>query len=97
MFSAALTSAREREKLSKLDLARETGVSYSHIDNIESGRRPPTLETVRKLDRRLHFAAKVLLALIRDDDTTPLHTQARAVRTESVLHAGVVLYGALLL
>lgn len=70
MFSAALTSAREREKLSKLDLARETGVSYSHIDNIESGRRPPTLDTVKKLDKRLHFPTKVLLALIRGPDLT---------------------------
>lgn len=72
MFSAALTSAREREKLSKLDLARETGVSYSHIDNIERGRRPPTLDTVKKLDKRLHFPVKVLLSLIRGESETTL-------------------------
>jgi transcriptional regulator with XRE-family HTH domain len=78
LFSDALTQARERARLSKGDLARATGVSYKHIDNMEAGRRPPTLDTVRKLDKRLHFPAKVLLALIRGEPVqTTLHMLRR--------------------
>ena len=68
MFSEELIRAREREHLSKRDLAALSGVSYKHIDNMEAGRRPPTLPIVKKLDKYLHFPTRILVRLIRDPD-----------------------------
>lgn len=68
-----VTRARERRKLSKQDLAHATGLSYQHIHNVEVGRRPLTLEVLRKLHTCLRFPQRVLLGLFEDcgRDRTP--------------------------
>ena len=68
-----VTRARERRKLSKHELAHETGLSYQHVHNVEVGHRPLTLNVFRKLHKRLRFPQRVLRAMFEacDRDRTP--------------------------
>ena len=71
LFSEALTHARTRHKLTRYELADETGVSHKHIANLEGGKRPPSLPIVTKLHKRLRFPQHVLLGLFEACDHDP--------------------------
>lgn len=74
-----LTRLREQRKLSKHDLAHQTGLSYQHIDNLEQGRKPITLAVLRKLDAVLHLPAHVIVAFVRGGPCLVRAVRARLV------------------
>jgi transcriptional regulator with XRE-family HTH domain len=49
----SLVATRKGRKFSQAELAKRSGVGLSTIENIESRRNSPTLETVNKLARAL--------------------------------------------
>lgn len=77
MFNEELTRIRLQRKLTKHELATATGLSYQHIYNLEAGHRALTLTVLRKLDRCLHFPARILVAAVRG--TVPLQVVSRAM------------------
>jgi len=65
LFSQLLIRARQRHCLTKVALAAQCGLSYKHIANLEAGKRPITLDALHRLDKRLHFPNRVMLAIAR--------------------------------
>jgi DNA-binding XRE family transcriptional regulator len=55
-FRVAMTEAREKNNLSKSDLAREISKSPSFICDIESKRKNPSLETAIDIAKALNLS-----------------------------------------
>lgn len=69
-FTAELRRLREQRGLSVRDLARAAPVSKSHIHDLETGRRRPTMETAAALDRALGADGR-LAAMVREAGPPP--------------------------
>ena len=57
-----ITRRRRELGLKKPAFAPEVGISYAHLDNIENGRMPPSIELVHRLANRFSCKAEDLLA-----------------------------------
>lgn len=55
-----LKAAREKAKLSQLELSYKSGVSQNMITYIETGKRTPTLTTILKLCNALEINPSIL-------------------------------------
>ena len=62
MLSKNLQTIREKRGLSKIQLAKESGISSRHIMLIETERRKnPSLETVKALSKALNVSIEELI------------------------------------
>lgn len=62
-FRVAMTEARERNNLSKSDLARQISKSPSFICDIESKRKAPSLETAIDISKTLGLSMDKIFEL----------------------------------
>lgn len=58
----AVELSRRYQKLARRDLAREAGISYSYLSEIETGKRGPSAEALLGISRALNLAPSALLA-----------------------------------
>lgn len=65
MFGHLLREARTRAGLTQKELAQKTGTSFQFVSKIEADERSVSLDTLRRLDKALHFPTKTLLHIIR--------------------------------
>ena len=61
VFAQRLKEARDRRKLSQVDLARQSGLPSTTISHFESGSRKPSFDNLRKLNEALGVSADYLL------------------------------------
>lgn len=60
-FGSNLRQRRLNQKLTQENLAFESGLSLRYIQNLESGERQPTLETIFKLSSALETSPQTLI------------------------------------
>ena len=60
-FGSNLRKRRLKQKLTQENLAFESGLSLRYIQNLESGERQPTLETLFKLAFALNISPQILI------------------------------------
>lgn len=60
-FGNTIKELRSRAGLTQEDLAGETGLDFTSINEIENGHRNPTLRTIIKLANALHVKPASLL------------------------------------
>ena len=60
-FGSNLRKRRLKQKLTQENLAFESGLSLRYIQNLESGDRQPTLETIFKLSFALNTSPQTLI------------------------------------
>ncbi len=66
-FADLLTSYREGEELSQLEVAKKLGISKQRLCDFEKGRRLPSLRSAHDFGRKLHrHPATWVLVLIED-------------------------------
>lgn len=70
-FAANVERIRTDRNMSKLDLAREAGITRQHIDKILKFTSSPTLEVMEKIARALQYP---LGALLSKPEKTSRHT-----------------------
>ena len=67
MLGPMLLHARTRAKLTLKETADKTGTSFQYLSKLERGLGLPSIPTLRRLDKVLHFPARELLRLLRCD------------------------------
>ena len=65
-FGRALRVTRAARGISQQELAERSGVSASYISLIESGKREPTIGSMRKLAEALHIPLDLMMLLAID-------------------------------
>lgn len=63
---ARIVSLRERMVLERSELAEKSGVSYSTLSHVETGRRPVKADTARRIASALNVEAGELLGAPRE-------------------------------
>lgn len=69
MLGPMLLHARTRAKLTLKQTADKTGTSYQYLSKLERGRGLPSIPTLRRLHKILHFPARDLLRLLRCEES----------------------------
>ncbi len=64
-YAEIVRNARNRKKLTQMQLAKQTGISHSLIASIETGKITPTDSDVKKLERELS------ISLMEDSEIDP--------------------------
>ncbi|MGZ5374689.1 MAG: helix-turn-helix domain-containing protein [Aeromicrobium sp.] len=84
-FAVLLKLHRERMGWTRADLARESGLSYPYVSQLETGMRKPSRKAALELARALGVDAQVLEGSIPGDDTDYLDLQRARTHTDQVL------------
>lgn len=76
MLGPMLLHARTRAKLTLKETADKTGTSYQYLSKLERNQGLPSIPTLRRLDKVLHFPTRELLRWLRcepsaSEDDTP--------------------------
>ena len=67
VFPARLRAAREKRKLSQVDLASRTGLQASAISHFETATRKPSFDNLRRLADALDVTTDYLIGRVTDD------------------------------
>lgn len=76
---AAVRQARERQSLSRRELADRSGLSYPYLAQIEAGDRQPSTKALVRIAEALGLRASELLAASEDDLTLSLQAPEAAL------------------
>lgn len=70
-YGKALRTARAAAGLKQNELAKNAGITRSHLSLIEAGKRTPSLETLEALGRELNVPLHLLMLLASERDDLP--------------------------
>src|SRR3970040_1549762 len=82
-YGTAIERLRERKGLSREDLARASGVSYSYLSEVERGLKRPSTDVLARLAMALDMLPSDLLPYVEEGSASPRGTNAREVRRRS--------------
>jgi transcriptional regulator with XRE-family HTH domain len=71
MLGKVLFTARTKAGYTLKELSAITGTSYQHLSMMERGDREPSLPTLRRLDKALHFPSRAIVQFIRCEPEEP--------------------------
>jgi len=89
-LGAAVKAARTENKITQERLAEMIGVAPSHVKQIESGSRSPSVEVLYKLARTLNFSVDDIFFPGRTGDRKLLYKIERSLQECSVHELKVV-------
>jgi transcriptional regulator with XRE-family HTH domain len=76
VFAENLKRLREERGMEPIDLAKKAGLHRTHVGFLESGKRAPSLTTIRLLREALGIGSDALLDDPADPHTTETHRKA---------------------
>jgi transcriptional regulator with XRE-family HTH domain len=84
MYDRALKTIRQYHRLSQADLADQLAMSKSYLNEIERGRKEPSLEILRKYAKRFDLKlSSLMLFAERSENST--YDRARVFAADKVL------------
>lgn len=89
-LGAAVKAARQDNKITQEHLAELIGIAPSHVKQIESGNRSPSVEVLYKLVLTLNFSVDEIFFPGRKDDQKLLYKIERSLQDCSVHELRVV-------
>ncbi|HVI40990.1 MAG TPA: helix-turn-helix transcriptional regulator [Anaerovoracaceae bacterium] len=89
-LGAAIKAARSENKITQEQLAEMIGVAPSHVKQIESGKRNPSVEVLYKLAHTLNFSVDDVFFPDRKDNQELLYKVERSLQQCSVHDLRVV-------
>lgn len=84
MYDRALKTLRQYHRLTQSDLAEQLGISRSYLNEIERGRKEPSLEILSKYAERFDIPLSSLM-LFAEQSQSPKLDRARLYVADKVL------------
>ncbi|WP_414880823.1 helix-turn-helix transcriptional regulator [Pseudomonas brassicacearum] len=86
MLNQALRLIRTYHDLSQTELCKELGVSNSHLSELESGKKQPTIELLEKYSRYFDIPLSSILFFSENLDTPKPSDKLRTGVAKKVIH-----------
>lgn len=86
MLNQALRLIRTYHDMSQTELCKELGISNSHLSEIESGKKQPTIELLTKYSAYFNIPLSSILFFSESIDTPKPTTKLRTSVAKKVIH-----------